>query len=293
LVYCNWRQRSKGGKNNRSRTGIYYSVIPRESITDKGQITMNILEVDHLDHSFGGLHAVDNVSFGLEKGMIKAIIGPNGAGKTTLFNLISGVIPPSSGKVYFCGEDITGLFPFQIAKRGMIRTFQSPRLSEHMTVLENVMIGRHIRSHSGFVSSILKLPSARKEEKSIREEALKALEALDIADYKDKEVSSLPFGIQRSVEFARALACEPSLVLLDEPASGLNMVETKELAKLIHRIRENGITVLLVEHDMGLVMDISDEIVVLNFGKKIAEDKPHAIRRNSEVIKIYLGDEDA
>lgn len=254
---------------------------------------MRILEVNELDRSFGGLHAVDKVSFGLEKGMIKAVIGPNGAGKTTLFNLISGVIAPSSGRVLFCGEDITGLMPFQIGEKGIIRTFQNPRLSKHMTVLENVMIGRHIRSHSGFASSILKLPSARREERSIREEALKALEALHIADYKDQEVSSLPFGIQRSVEFARAFASEPSLLLLDEPASGLNIYETKELAKLIHMLREKGITVLLVEHDMGLVMDISDEIVVLNFGKKIAEDKPHAIQRNSEVIKIYLGDEDA
>lgn len=254
---------------------------------------MKILEVNELDRFFGGLHAVDKVSFGLEKGLIKAVIGPNGAGKTTLFNLISGVIPPSSGRVLFCGEDITGLFPFKIAKKGIVRTFQNPKLSKHMTVLENVMIGRHIRSHSGFMASILKLPSARKEEKSIQEEALKALEALHIADYKDKEVSSLPFGIQRSVEFARAFACEPSLLLLDEPASGLNLYETKEIAKLINEIREKGITILLVEHDMGLVMDISDEIVVLNFGKKIAEDKPYAIQRNSEVIKIYLGDEDA
>lgn len=253
---------------------------------------MKILEVNELDCFFGGLHAVDKVSFSLEKGLVKAVIGPNGAGKTTLFNLISGVIPPSSGKVLFDGEDITGLPPFQVARRGIIRTFQNLKLSRHMTVLENVMIGRHIRSHAGFVSSILKLPSARKEEKSIREEALKTLETLNIADYKDKEVSGLPFGIQRKVEFARALACEPFLMLLDEPASGLNLYETKEMAKLIRDIREKGITVLLVEHDMGLVMDISDEIAVLNFGKKIAEDKPFAIQRNNEVIRIYLGDEE-
>ncbi|NTV90173.1 MAG: ABC transporter ATP-binding protein [Clostridiales bacterium] len=254
---------------------------------------MRILEVNEIDRSFGGLHAVNKVSFGLEEGMIKAVIGPNGAGKTTLFNLISGVVTPSSGKVLFCEEEITGLPPYQIAGRGIIRTFQNPRLSKHMTVLENVMIGRHIRSHSGFLASILKLPSERREERSIREEALKALELLHIADYKDREVSSLPFGLQRSVEFARALACEPSLLLLDEPASGLNLYETKEIALLIREMRDKGITILLVEHDMGLVMDISDEIVVLNFGKKIAEDKPYSIQRNSEVIKIYLGDEDA
>jgi branched-chain amino acid transport system ATP-binding protein len=254
---------------------------------------MNILEVCELNRSFGGLHAVSQVSFGLEEGIIKAIIGPNGAGKTTLFNLISGAIPPSSGRIIFRGEDITRLPPYRIAGKGIIRTFQNLKLSRHMTVLENVMIGRHIRSRSGFIPSILKLPSARREEKSIREKALEALETLGIADYRDRDVSSLPFGIQRSVEFARALACEPSLLLLDEPASGLNMYETRELAELILRIREKGITILLVEHDMGLVMDISDEIVVLNFGQKVAEGEPGAIQRNSEVIRIYLGDEDA
>jgi len=254
---------------------------------------MKIFEVNELDHFFGGLHVVDRVSFGLEKGMIKAVIGPNGAGKTTLFNLISGVIRPSSGKVLFCGEDITRLLPFQIAQKGIIRTFQNLQLSRHMTVLENVMIGRHIRSRSGFLSSILKFPYTYKEEKSIREEALNALETLHIADYKDKAATSLPFGIQRRIEFARALASEPSILLLDEPTSGLNLYETKEIAGLIRQIREKGITTLLVEHDMGLVMDISDEIVVLDFGKKIAEGDSYDIQHNSEVIKIYLGDDDA
>jgi branched-chain amino acid transport system ATP-binding protein len=254
---------------------------------------MKIFEVSELDHFFGGLHVVNGVSFALEKGMIKAVIGPNGAGKTTLFNLISGVIHPSSGRVLFNGEDITRLMPFQIAKKGIIRTFQNLQLSRHMTVLENVMIGRHIRSHSGFLSSILKLPYTYKEEKNIREEALNALEALHIADYKDQAAASLPFGIQRRIEFARALASEPSILLLDEPTSGLNLYETKEIAELIREIREKGITTLLVEHDMGLVMDISDEIVVLDFGKKIAEGDAYNIQRNSEVIKIYLGDENA
>lgn len=254
---------------------------------------MKILEINKLDCFFGGLHAVNQVSFGLEKGLIKAIIGPNGAGKTTLFNLISGVIPPSSGNVFFCGENITGLKPFQIANKGMIRTFQNLKLSKHMTVLENVMIGRHTRSHSGFIASMLKLPSARREEISIREEALNALETLHISEYKDKQVTGLPFGIQRSVEFARALVCEPTLLLLDEPASGLNMYETREIAELILEIREKGITILIVEHDMSLVMDIADEIVVLSFGEKIADDIPYSIQRNSEVIRIYLGDEDA
>lgn len=254
---------------------------------------MKILEIHELDHYFGGLHAVDQVSFGLEPGMIKAVIGPNGAGKTTLFNLISGAIHPTSGKVHFQGEDITHLQPFQIARKGIIRTFQNIKLSRQMTVLENVMIGQHTKGHSGFVSAILKLPSARREEESIREEALKALDTLQITAYQDTAVASLPFGIQRRVEFARALVCEPAVLLLDEPASGLNLYETKEMAGLIRAIREKGITVLLVEHDMELVMDISDEIVVLNFGHKIAEGNSWAIQHNSEVIKVYLGDEDA
>ena len=254
---------------------------------------MKLLEVNALDRYFGGLHAVNKVSFGLEKGSIKAVIGPNGAGKTTLFNLISGAIPPSSGTIHFNGENITGLPPYQIAKRGIIRTFQNLRLSQQMTVLENVMIGRHVKSRAGFLSSILKLPSARREEKAIREAALHALETLHIADYRDKPVSDLPFGLQRSVEFARALAAEPALLLLDEPASGLNMYETKELSELIREVRDSGVTILLVEHDMGLVMDISDEIVVLNFGVKVTEDNPYSVQRNKEVISIYLGDDDA
>jgi len=254
---------------------------------------MNILTVNEVDHYFGGLHVVDKISFGLEKGRIKAVIGPNGAGKTTLFNLISGLIHPLSGNVIYNGEDITRLAPYQIAGKGIIRTFQNIKLSKHMTVLENVMIGRHIRSRAGFLGCILKSPAVRKEEKAIREEAMNALETLHIADYRDHVVSSLPFGIQRSVEFARALACEPTILLLDEPASGLNMYETKEIAGLINKMREKGITILLVEHDMGLVMDISDEIMVLNFGKKIVEDVPFSIQRNQEVIRIYLGDEDA
>jgi branched-chain amino acid transport system ATP-binding protein len=254
---------------------------------------MKILEINELDHYFGGLHVVNKVSFGLQRGQIKAVIGPNGAGKTTIFNLVSGFIHPVSGKIFYQGEDITHLQPYQIARKGIIRTFQNVMLARQLTVLENVMVGRHNMGHAGFISSILKLPSAQLEEKRIREEALKALDMLGIGDYRDKPASSLPFGIQRRVEFARALASEPSLLLLDEPASGLNLHETREIAILIREIRERDITVLLVEHDMGLVMDLSDEIVVLNFGRLIAEDNSHSIQRNNEVIKVYLGDEDA
>ena len=252
-----------------------------------------LLEVISVTKRFGGLSAVNDVSFSVNPGRIKAVIGPNGAGKTTLFNLVSGALPLSAGQVFFENQAITGLKPFEIARRGIVRTFQNIKLSGHMTVLENVMIGRHIRSKAGFLSGMLNLPNTWKEEKSIREEALKALETLKIGHLADKETGSLPFGSQRSVEFARALACEPKLLLLDEPASGLNIYETQELSRLISDIRDKGITILLVEHDMSLVMEICDEIAVLNFGKKIAEGTPHEIQTNKEVVQIYLGDEDA
>ena len=254
---------------------------------------MSLLKVKDLDKYFGGLHAVNKVNFEVDRGLIKSIIGPNGAGKTTCFNLISGTFAPTSGQIVFEDTDITHLKPYQVARKGIVRTFQQVKLAKHMTVLENVMIGRHIRSRSGFFSAALNLPRTWSEEKSIREEALKAIETLKIADYCDRETGNLPFGIQRSVELARALAAEPSLLLLDEPASGLNIYETRELSELICRIKEKGITILLVEHDMSLVMEISDQIVVLNFGQKIAEDKPQDIQKNQEVINIYLGDENA
>jgi branched-chain amino acid transport system ATP-binding protein len=254
---------------------------------------VSILEVVGLCRAFGGLRAVDGVGFGAGEGLITAVIGPNGAGKTTLFNLIAGTLAPDSGLVTFDGADITGLKPHRVARKGISRTFQAVKLSKKMTALENVMIGRHVRSRAGFVSGMLAAPWTRAEERSVREEALKAIELLGIADYRDKETGGLPFGIQRSVELARAIASEPRLLLLDEPASGLNIRETRTLAGLIERIRGRGITILVVEHDMSLVMDISDEIVVLNFGKKIAQGKPRDIQANPEVIDIYLGEEDA
>jgi len=254
---------------------------------------MSLLEVSRLSRAFGGLRAVDGVGFGAVEGRITAVIGPNGAGKTTLFNLIAGTLTPDSGLVSFDGADITGMKPHRVARKGIARTFQAIKLSRKMTALENVMIGRHVRSRAGFVSGMLAAPWTRSEERSIREEALKAIELLGIADYRDKETGSLPFGIQRSVELARAIASEPRLLLLDEPASGLNIRETRVLAGLIERILGRGITILVVEHDMSLVMDISDQIVVLNFGRKIAEGAPREIQANREVIDIYLGEDDA
>ncbi len=249
-----------------------------------------LLQVSRLHKKFGGLHAVNDVSFDVGRGVIKAVIGPNGAGKTTLFNLITGALPATSGGVRFEGRDIQGRKPHQIAACGIARTFQNIKLFHGMTTLENVMVGRHLRSRTGFVASMLKLPWTGREEKQIREKSLELLELLEIADHADAEATSLAFGQQRAVEFARALAMEPTLLLLDEPAAGLNMHETAEVGQLIARIRDLGITVLLVEHDMSLVMDISDEIVVLCFGEKIAEDVPTAIQNDPEVIKVYLGE---
>ena len=233
---------------------------------------------------------MDGVSFRVPQGAIKAVIGPNGAGKTTLFNLIAGVLPPTSGHITFKGLQIQGLKPHRIAALGMSRTFQNIKLCHGMTALENVMLGRHVRSRAGLLAGMLNLPRTWREEKEIRHRAMELLELLNIAEFAQAEATSLAFGQQRAVEMARALATEPELLLLDEPAAGLNIYETAEVARLITRIRDMGITVLLVEHDMSLVMDISDEIVVLSFGATIAEDQPKAIQKNPEVIRIYLGD---
>ncbi len=254
---------------------------------------MNMLEVQDLSKRFGGLQAVGNVSFTVPEGAIKALIGPNGAGKTTLFNLISGVITPDTGAVMFRNDKIHGLQPFRVAAKGMSRTFQHIRLFTHMTALENVMIGRHMHGKAGFLAGMLNLPHTAREEKRLRERSLEIMAFLGIAEFADTEATSLAYGQQRILEIGRALACEPKLLLLDEPAAGLNMRETAEMAKLITRIRDTGVTILLVEHDMSLVMNISDEIVVLSYGQKIADDKPLAIQRNEEVIKVYLGEDDA
>ena len=251
---------------------------------------MTILQVQQLSKRFGGLQAVDGVSFGLQKGAIKAVIGPNGAGKTTLFNLIAGMLAPSAGKVSFNGQEIQGMRPFRVAGLGIARTFQNIKMFAGMTALENVMVGRHVRSRSGFFASMLHTSGCRREEKAIRGKSLELLDFLGIADCAETLATNLAFGQQRAVELARALALEPALLLLDEPAAGLNIYETAEIGRLIVRIRELGVTVLLVEHDMSLVMDISDEIVVLSFGRKIAEDIPTVIQRDPEVIKVYLGE---
>ncbi len=254
---------------------------------------MKLLSVRGVSKRFGGLKAVDDVSFDVRKGAIKALIGPNGAGKTTLFNLISGFLRPDRGSVVFDGAEVLGLPPHRIAARGVARTFQQIRLFPKMTVLENVLVGRHLHSRGGFLSCMLHMPFIRKEERGAREAAREILAFLGISGLADAEAVRLSYGQQRIVELGRALACEPRVLLLDEPAAGLNIRETAEVGELIGRIRERNVTVLLVEHDMSLVMDISDEIVVLSYGQKIAEDMPHAIQKDPEVVRVYLGGGDA
>jgi branched-chain amino acid transport system ATP-binding protein len=250
-----------------------------------------LLEVTGLSKRFGGLQAVDGVSFTVERGAIKALIGPNGAGKTTLFNLVSGVALPDAGTVRFDGRPIHGLPSHRVAALGLFRTFQQIRLFAGMTVLENVMVGRHVRGRAGFLAGMLHLPWTWREEREFEERARAALDVVGLAPLAGAEATSLSYGQQRGVELARALAGDPSLLLLDEPAAGLNMRETAELAALIGRIRDRGVTVLLVEHDMSLVMEISDEVAVLSFGQKIADGAPAAVQADREVIRVYLGDD--
>ena len=251
-----------------------------------------ILEVSGLRKSFGGLEAVKNVSFTVKKGSIKALIGPNGAGKTTLFNLIAGNIRPDRGVIRFNGHEIQKFKPHRVAASGIARTFQHIQLFSGMTVLENIMVGLHCHLKTGFLSAMVRLPSSRREENLAKKEALSILEQLDIAHLAYKEATSLAYGQQRIVELARALAQKPRLLLLDEPAAGLNIKETAEMGRLIQRIRDSGITVFVVEHDMTLVMKISDEIMVLSYGEKIAEGSPLEIQKNEEVVKVYLGEEE-
>jgi branched-chain amino acid transport system ATP-binding protein len=254
---------------------------------------VKLLSVRGLSKRFGGIHAVDDVSFDVPQGAIMALIGPNGAGKTTLFHLVSGFLPPDRGSVVFDGADVLGLMPHQIAARGMARTFQQIRLFPKMSVLENILVGRHLHSRGGFLACMLHLPFTRREERGVREAGREILTFLGLSTQADAEAVRLSYGQQRMVELGRALACEPKILLLDEPAAGLNIRETAEMGKLISRIRDRGVTVFLVEHDMSLVMDISDEIIVLCYGQKIAENIPSAIQQDPDVIRIYLGEGDA
>jgi branched-chain amino acid transport system ATP-binding protein len=249
-----------------------------------------LLDVRALHHWFGGLHVIDDVSFACRPGIVKAIIGPNGAGKTTLFNLIAGALSPVSGSISFEGRRTDGQAPHRIAALGISRTFQATRLFERMSVLENVMVGRHVRTRGGFLAALGGPLFTGREERRARAECTAILEELGLAALAGLDARSLPFGRQRVVEIARALASRPRLLLLDEPACGLNPTETDEMGGLIGRIRTTGVTVLIVEHDMSLVMGISDEVLVLGAGRRIAEGTPREVQADPEVIAVYLGD---
>ncbi len=250
-----------------------------------------LLQVSELKKSFGGLMAVDGVSLSLQPGRIKAIIGPNGAGKTTIFNVVTGIYPPLMGKVLFRGEDISSMKSHEIAALGISRTFQNVQLFRDMEVVENVMVGCHCRTRSEMLSAALRLPRARREEKLIRQKAMETLNFVGLAGKANELSQNLPLGEQKLLEVARALAMEPEVLLLDEPAAGLNDWETDRFANLIFQIQELGVSTMLVEHDMKLVMKVSDEIAVLNYGRKIAEGPPEAIQSDRRVIDAYLGEE--
>ncbi len=254
-------------------------------------MSAEILRVENLQKSFGGIRAIDSLNFGISQGQVKSVIGPNGAGKTTLFNLITGIYLPSEGVLRFNGQVLNGLKPYRIARLGISRTFQNLQLFGNMTVLENVMVGRHSLTSAGLLSTGLRLSRMRREEKNIQEKALEELSFMGLETKAELEAVSLPLGEQKLLETARALATSPRLLLLDEPAAGLNIRETEKLSQTILKIRDRGITIILVEHDMSLVMEISDEILVLNYGSKIAEGPPREIQRNREVIAAYLGEE--
>lgn len=280
----------RGKRNGKSQSGFTGEKRHPYRLNKKYiQKNSEILKAVEISKSFGGLKAVSSLNFEVKSGSITAIIGPNGAGKTTVFNLISGLERLDSGMISFRNRRIDTLRPFDISYLGIARTFQNLRLFSNMNVLENVMMGRYTLSESGIFNCALYNKKYREEERLIREKASWWLEFMNLYELRDKKINEIPFEKQRMVEITRAVASEPELMLLDEPAAGLNITETKNLSETIYKIRELGITILIVEHDMDLVMEISDWIVVLNFGQKIAEGIPHDIQRDERVIAVYLG----
>lgn len=251
-----------------------------------------LLKASGVTMQFGGLRAVDNVDMEIQKGEIHALIGPNGAGKTTFFNVVSGIYVPTSGTVYLEDTDITKLKAHQITSLGISRTFQNILLFDQMTALENVMVGRHCRTQSSVIGSIFRTPKMKREEKLCFEKSMEILDFVGLGDVTNVDATSLPYGRKRILEIARALVSEPKIIMLDEPCAGMNSTETEELLKTIYKIRDSGVTILLVEHDMKFVMKVADQITVLDHGMKIAEDVPEEIRKNPVVIEAYLGKED-
>ena len=250
---------------------------------------MSLLTLDNVTIRFGGLTAVDSVNLEVQQGEILALIGPNGAGKSTVFNLITSIYNPTEGRISLDGKPLVGIPTHKIADMGITRTFQAIRLFTELSVLDNVKIGTHCRGKAGLVHSFTRLPSMKREEAEIEEKSLEALGFLDLASKQDEIAKNLSYGEQRRLEIARALVSKPKLLLLDEPAAGMNPQEKVVLMEMIRRIRDTGITVFLVEHDMKLVMGISERIAVLDYGKKIAEGTPSEVRSNKAVIEAYLG----
>jgi len=252
-----------------------------------------LLKLEGVSMTFGGLRAVNDVSLSLRQGELVGLIGPNGAGKTTVFNMITGHYKPTRGRIWFAGQEITGLAPNRITALGIARTFQNIRLFKGMTVLENVLVAHHVRLQASLWSALFRLPAYTREEEAMRQQAMELLREVGLEGFADAEASSLPYGLQRRLEIARALATRPRLLLLDEPAAGMNPEETRDLTAFIGRIRERfGLTILLIEHDMKLVMGICERIHVLDHGVTIAEGSPEAIRTHPRVIEAYLGEDE-
>lgn len=250
---------------------------------------MALLEVKQLSIQFGGVKAVQNVSFSIEAGIVYAVIGPNGAGKTTLFNLITGVYTPTSGTILLDGESIAGKLPNELARRGVARTFQNLQICMNMSALENVMVGAHLRLDRNPLKAALRFPSIKRRDAELREESAELMRFVGLEKYIEARADSMPYGALKRLEIARALALKPRIIFLDEPAAGLNPKETIEVDALVRKVADSGVTVVLVEHDMKMVMNLSDRILVLDYGKKLTEGTGDEVRKNPDVIAAYLG----